>query len=50
MRFGLSPAAFWALSLIEWLWLVDDVFGGAHEVMRKSSLQSLVQQYPDKKL
>ena len=43
LRLGITPAAFWQLSVREWLWLTAtfDVQFGATE------LQSLMEKYPD---
>lgn len=41
-RFGLTPAAFWALSLNEWRALVED---GAESPLPRSALDALIARY-----
>jgi len=50
MRLALSPAAFWALSLNEWRWLLSAALGEGHEAMDLPALNALLQHYPDKTL
>ncbi|MGF1545150.1 MAG: phage tail assembly chaperone [Parvularculaceae bacterium] len=56
--FGLSPAAFWSLTIGEWRWLAGAAGGapGAKpcanpatraEPMTRADLSALLQQYPD---
>lgn len=44
MKAGLSPRAFWDLSLKEWRWLSQ---GGAEPVLTHAELQRLMEEYPD---
>ncbi len=41
---GLSPQAFWALTIAEWRWLAPD----DSAAMGRSSLETLIALYPDK--
>lgn len=48
MRLGLSPAAFWALSIMEWRWLLAAVAGETGDIMDAAALNALIRNYPDK--
>lgn len=48
LRLGLSPGAVWALSLSEWIALVD-ASGFSDVGFGRADLRNLIQLYPDKK-
>ncbi|MHA7873491.1 MAG: phage tail assembly chaperone [Hyphococcus sp.] len=48
LRLGLSPAAFWALSVTEWRWLLAAWTGETGDVMDAAALHALLKTYPDK--
>jgi len=50
IRLALSPTAFWALSLIEWRWLLTAALGEGSDAMDLPALNALLQHYPDKTL
>lgn len=48
IRFGLSPADFWALSLPEWLALVRTLTLERTAPLSRTSLETLMDQFPDR--
>lgn len=44
LRLGLTPQAFWRLSLIEWRALT----GGTGPVLNRAALDTLIKRYPDR--
>lgn len=45
LALGLSPDAFWALTLAEWRFLAPE----APSVLSRAGLEALIAQYPDQK-
>lgn len=45
IRFGLTPAEFWAISLTDWLTLLQPQDGGG---MRRETFADLMAKHPDK--
>ncbi len=48
LQLGLSPDAFWRLSLAEWRWLLEAALGEDPQAMDAGALRTLLTRYPDK--